>query len=120
MTEFSRQKITDFMTDIKSLSAEKYQMAVQVRDLYLKFDPDLAEEIKYGGLVFFRERDLIGGVFFYKEHISIEFSYGVSLSDPSSVLEGKGKLRRHIKLKALSDIDSKNVRHYVKEALGAV
>jgi len=117
MTEFSKQKVSDFMQDIQSLSAEKYQMVVQIRDLYLKFDADLIEDIKYGGLVFNKEKDLIGGIFVYKEHISIEFSYGVHLSDPSSVLEGKGKLRRHIKIKNLSDIKDKKVSRYVKESI---
>ena len=119
MKEFTNQKIADFMSDIRLLSVETYSMAVEVRELHFKFASDLTEEIKYGGLVFFRGKDLLGGIFFYKEHVSIEFSYGINLSDPSSVLEGKGKLRRHIKLRALGDIEAKNVAHYVKEAVTA-
>ena len=119
MKEFSSQKIADFMADIQSLSVETYELAVAARDLHFEYASDLTEDIKYGGLVFFRGKDLLGGIFIYKEHISIEFSYGINLSDPCSVLEGKGKLRRHIKLRALGDIEAKNVAHYVKEAVVA-
>lgn len=119
MTDFLNQKVSGFMEDIQSISPEQYQIAVQVRELYYKFDPGLVEEIKYGGLVFLRGKDLLGGIFFYKEHISIEFSYGVNLSDPASVLEGKGKLRRHIKLRSLNDVVTKRVNNYIKEALDA-
>ncbi len=117
MKEFTNQKIDDFMIDIQSISIEMYNMTIEVRRLYFEFASDLTEEIKYGGLVFFRNKDLIGGIFIYKEHVSIEFSYGANLSDPNSVLEGKGKLRRHIKLRSRDDIKEKNVAHYVKEAL---
>lgn len=117
MTAFSNQKIADLMADIQALSPERHQMALQVRDYFLKFAPDLVEEIKYGGLVFFREKELVGGIFFYKKHVSIEFSYGATLSDPHSVLEGKGKFRRHIKLMSTHDIAAKNIEHYIEETL---
>lgn len=111
------QIIIDFLEKIQATSPEQYQIALKVRELYLTYGPDLTEGIKYGGLVYFREGDLLGGIFFYKKHISLEFSYGVSLSDPFSVLEGKGNLRRHIKLTSVDDTDTKNVAHYIKEAL---
>ncbi len=117
MKEFSSRKIADFMSDIQSLSVETYEIAVEARELHFKFASELTEDIKYGGLVFSRGKELLGGIFFYKEHISIEFSYGANLSDPYSVLEGKGKLRRHIKLRVFGDIEAKNVAHYVKEAV---
>jgi len=107
------------MAGIQSISTENYQIAVEVRDQYFSFDPNLAEDIKYGGLAFFREKKLLGGVFFYKEHISVEFSYGINLTDPDSVLEGKGKLRRHIKLRALEDIKAKNVGFFIEQALAS-
>ncbi|WP_419834449.1 DUF1801 domain-containing protein [Endozoicomonas atrinae] len=76
------------------------------------------EDIKYGGLVFLKGKQLIGGLFFYQSHASIEFSEGANLSDPDSTLEGKGKLRRHIKITSCGDIQTRNVSSYVKEALG--
>ena len=92
-------------------------MAVKIRDIHFNCDPHISEDIKYGGLVFFKEKELVGGIFFYKEYISIEFSQGATLSDPNSVLEGKGKLRRHIKIRSQQDILTKNVTSYVQEVL---
>lgn len=117
MTTFSTPIISNFMMDIQSLSAERYEIAVQIRDLYFNYDPNISEVIKYGGLVFFKGNELMGGIFFYKEHISIEFSQGSALSDPNCVLEGKGKLRRHIKIRSQEEILTKNVKSYIQEVL---
>lgn len=105
------------MSDIQSLSVENYEIAVEVRRIFFNSAPTLSEEIKYGGLVFFKADVLVGGIFFYKQHISIEFSQGATLPDPSSVLEGKGKFRRHIKIRLVDDISEKNVVQYVQVAL---
>ncbi len=117
MTIFRTEKITDFMLDIQSISIERYDIALQIRKMYVDTLPTIIDDIKYGGLVFLRDGNLVGGVFFYKEHMSVEFSYGTSLSDPYMVLEGKGKFRRHIKITIADDIITKNISHYVKEAL---
>ncbi len=117
MKDFSTQRIAGFMMDLQSTEAERYDMALKIRDMYFNVDPDVIENIKYGGLNFSKGQKLIGGLFFYQSHASIEFSEGASLSDPDSVLEGKGKLRRHIKVTSYQDIQTKNVSSYVKEAL---
>ena len=49
----------------------------------------------------------IGGFFGHREHVSLEFKEGAFLADPSGVLEGRGKTRRHIKLYDVSDISAK-------------
>jgi len=120
MTTFSTSKISNFMSDIHAFSAERYEIAIQIRDIFFSCHPRIDEDIKYGGLVFFKEKELMSGIFFYKEHISIEFAQGASLSDPNSVLEGKGKLRRHIKIRSMQDILAKNVISYVQESLAGL
>ena len=85
--------------------------------------PDVHKGSKYGDTVFVTNPDapetigLVGGVFKYKEHISVEFSRGADFRDPEGLLEGKGKTRRHVKLRALSDLDEKNVTGFLKQAL---
>lgn len=87
----------------------------------LKRVPDANLRAMYGGTVFELERDTpasrIGGVFASTNHVSLEFSKGASFADPHGVLEGTGKLRRHIKLRALSDIDEKRCYHYLDLAI---
>jgi len=68
-------------------------------------------------LAFFKKGVLIGGIFPYKKHLSIEFSNGTDFSDPSSELEGKGKKRRHLKIFTVEDIDSINAIYFVKQVV---
>ncbi|MFV0543614.1 MAG: DUF1801 domain-containing protein [Marinicella pacifica] len=105
------------MNDLISVSPNKAEMVASIRALFLSANKTLTEDIKYGGLVFKLNNELIGGVFPYKNHISIEFSHGVDLADPDGLLEGKGKFRRHVKMIKKQDIESKNVAAFVAEAV---
>lgn len=40
----------------------------------------------------------------YKKHVILGFYYGTELPDPEHVLEGTGKLMRHVKLYTIEDI----------------
>jgi len=75
----------------------------------------------YGGCVFELEPDVpksrIGGVYAYRDHITVEFAKGAHLDDPYAVLEGGGKLRRHIKLRRLADVTDTHVCDYLDRAV---
>lgn len=117
MTTFSTARVTDFMRDIQTLDGPWYEIAMQIRDMHFKCDPSLCEDIKFGGLVFNQNNELVSGIFFRKAHISVEFGHGTALPDPKSVLEGKGKDRRHIKVRSLADVTTKAISHFVQQAL---
>ena len=119
MTKYGSPKVAEFIADLLSESPERYEMVLQVRKLHFDTDQKLMEKIMYGGLVFFQGKELMSGIFLRKEHISIEFGNGSVLSDPDSVLEGKGKYRRHIKIRCLDDIAGKDVVRFVQENLGS-
>ncbi len=74
----------------------------------------------YGGIVIERElgvhNTMVCWHFVYKTHVSLEFGDGYRFSDPESVLEGKGKYRRHIKMTSPADIESKFVRAMIEQA----
>ncbi len=110
-------KISKFINDIQSISPEQAKSIESIRELFNKASHDLSEEIKYGGLVFFKSDSLIGGIFPYKKHISIEFSNGVDFNDPHELLEGKGKRRRHLKIHMHQDINSKNAGFFIEQSL---
>lgn len=110
-----KSKIDNFLQDIQSLSPEKYEILLRIRKIFLDANPALVEDIKYGGLVFNLAGILMGGIFVYGEHMSIEFSEGAALLDPDKILEGKGKKRRHIKIFVLPDIEKKKVKYFVKQ-----
>jgi len=89
-----------------------------LREIILGLAPSISEDVKYGGILFSAGQPFCG-VFSYAKHASLEFGAGASLPDNYKVLEGEGKLRRHIKLSSAQDIPGKHVREYLALALKA-
>ncbi len=110
-------KVNDFLADIQLISAAHFDMVVDIRTLFLKTNTVLVEDVKYGGLVFYLCDRLIGGIYAYKNHHSVEFSHGFGFTDVHGVLEGNGKKRRHIKIATRDDIAAKNVLYYITQAV---
>jgi len=44
-----------------------------------------------------------------KKHVTLGFNYGTELPDPGGLLEGTGKLFRHIKIKTRADLDNEHL-----------
>ncbi len=118
MNDSALEKVEDFISDIRSVNPEHAEIIEGVRALFTEENEELLQRIKYGGLAFFQKGRLIGGIFPYKKHVSIEFSNGANFSDPSSVLEGNGKKRRHLKIHTAEDVAAKNTEYFVKQAVG--
>ena len=117
MTFSENKRVNAFLDDLLVVSPKQLDIVLAIRELFLSTDSNLAEDIKYNGLVFIQSNKLVGGIFPYKAHISIEFSQGTRLSDPSGILEGKGEKRRHLKIIEKQDITRKNVRSFIKETV---
>jgi hypothetical protein len=118
MNDSALEEVENFIRDIQLVNPEYAEIIELVRDLFIEENEELLQGIKYGGLVFFQKGVLIRGIFPYKKHLSIEFSDGAEFTDPSSVLEGKGKKRRHLKIQKVEDIGTKNTEYFVKQAVG--
>jgi hypothetical protein len=78
--------------------------------------PEISERMMYGGIMFTLEKDF-GGVFAYKDHVSLEFSQGSQFNDPNKLLQGSGKFRRHLKFSSSEDVDDKMVLFFVDQAV---
>ena len=50
-------------------------------------------------------------------YVNLGFYHGVALKDPAGLLEGAGKGLRHIKIKSISDANSKEIVSLVKAAV---
>ena len=103
------------LEELREASPDQYELVRQVRDIVRSVAPEVCESVMYGGIVFAAPVQFCG-VFAYAEHVSVEFSRGYELDDPMHVLEGSGKLRRHIKLRVIGDVEAKRVRDYVSQA----
>ncbi len=109
----SNKKVSDFLLDIESLSPDKFEIVSTLRSLFLKANDTVEEDIKYGGVVFSIAGDLRGGIYVYKEHVSLEFSNGAEFTDAKGLLMGKGKKRRHIKLTTKDDIKTNECEVFI-------
>lgn len=104
-------RISKLLEDIRLLDSGRFELVQALRGIILGLDSSISEELKSGGLLFSAEKPFCG-VFSYTKHVSLEFGAGASLPDKCNVLEGEGKLRRHIKLSSTQDITGKHVLEY--------
>lgn len=92
-----------------------------IKEIVDEIEPDVRYLPKYGGEVLALDPDndakFVAGIFTYKDYVSLEFSEGASFDDPNGTLEGKGKSRRHLKFKTLEDVDAKDTKMFLKQAL---
>ena len=99
----------------------KAQAIEIIKNIVLKNAPNTNFREMYGGLVIELEKDnpksRVGGIYAYKDYVSLELAKGISFDDPDCVLEGSGKFRRHVKLHSLSDIEDKNCQMFVDQAV---
>lgn len=51
-----------------------------------------------------------------KTYVNLGFNYGAELPDPDKLLEGTGKLFRHVKIKSASDVKRPGVRKLLEVA----
>ncbi len=109
------KQVQRFLNDTRDIDDEKYQILQQCRKITFSLNKDITERIIYGGIMFTKNDEDFGGIFVSKKHVSFEFTNGSQLADENSLLEGKGKYRRHLKLKTISDIKEKQVEYFVKQ-----
>lgn len=108
-------RVANLLEDIRLQDARMYALVAVLRALVIEVAPGAGEEVKYGGL-FYTGQTPFCGIYAYQQHVTLEFSHGCALQDTAGVLEGKGKLRRHIRIEHADDIVRKAVRQYVAQA----
>ncbi|WP_395451475.1 DUF1801 domain-containing protein [Aminobacter sp. UC22_36] len=108
-------RVQAFLNEMRDHRADHFAIVSRVREIVLQAGPAISEEIKYGGILF-STRAPFCGIFSYAGHVTLEFSAGAALPDRHGMLLGQGKLRRHIKLFSVSDIQSRHVAAYVELA----
>jgi hypothetical protein len=116
MMKFINKQVQELIGDIEMFDHDNYDILMKLRDIIFSHNHEIQERVMYGGIMLSLESDFVG-LFVRKNHVSLEFGFGVYFKDPNGVLEGTGKLRRHLKLRSLKDIETKNVAYFVEQAL---
>jgi hypothetical protein len=52
----------------------------------------------------------------YTGHVTLGFYYGAELPDPEGILEGTGRLMRHVKIRSPKDLDNSALRTLIQAA----
>jgi hypothetical protein len=117
MRKSQDEEVQNLLNGIKMMDGEKYKSLVEIREIVFETYPETKEKLMYGGIVFFLDNELFSGIFVNKKHLTFEFSNGYLMKDPYDRLEGKGKYRRHLKIKKREDIVSKETAFFVKQAV---
>ena len=110
------EQVETFLQDLLMFDSEKFAILQELRKIVFSNYPKTNERMMYGGIMFSLNDDF-GGLFVRKKHISFEFGSGVYMDDPNQILEGTGKLRRHLKIRSLADIKNKNADFFVKQSI---
>jgi len=63
-----------------------------------------------------RLRDGVFHIAVYSNHVNLGFNDGASLDDPKGILQGSGKVIRHITMKASEDLERPELRAYIRRA----
>lgn len=110
------EQVEKYLEEMMLINDEQFNVLRKLREIVFNVNPKTNERIMYGGIMFSLNDDF-GGIFVRKNHISFEFGNGFTMNDPDKLLEGKGKFRRHLKIRSLSDIDDKKVEFFVKQSM---
>ncbi|MEX2597288.1 MAG: DUF1801 domain-containing protein [Salibacteraceae bacterium] len=120
MTSIKKSKnveVQKFLGEIKTTDSIKSDVLLEIRQIIFDFFPKTDEKIMYGGIVFFLNDELFSGLFLNKKHVTLEFSLGFLMKDPHDFLEGRGKYRRHLKIRTKEDIVDNDVSFFVQQSV---
>jgi hypothetical protein len=92
------------------------QIAETLRGIVLDTDPELRESIKWANPVY-EKRGKICYLSATERYVSLGFFSGASLTDPKGWIEGTGKKMRHVKFRAMEDIDPEQLAWWVRQAV---
>jgi hypothetical protein len=114
MTQELKELLNDFGPEVQ-------QLARSAREQILKLVPDTQEKVMkgykaisfhFGGAM----KDQFASLVLHKAHVNLQFTRGVDLPDPANLLEGTGKLMRHVKLRQPETIQQDEVQRLIKTA----
>jgi hypothetical protein len=82
--------------------------------------PDAVVTVRDGDIGFGATTGYKGLVFVvspHAKHVTLGLAGGASLPDPAGLMEGRGKVHRHIKMRESADLDRPELRELMAEAM---
>jgi hypothetical protein len=110
----------DIQRWLASKPAATAELARQLCDLILKLYPHATVTVDSDLIGFGSRRGYKGLVFVvgaYRQHVTLGLSGGADLPDPAGLMEGTGKVHRHVKLRRAEELDRPELRELMAAAL---
>ncbi len=101
---------------IERRNAGLKQVTDGLRRLLKKTVPKSREAINPWGIPMFDFHGPLCLIMVGKNHVTLGFPRGTSLTDPTGLLEGTGKNLRHVKLKGVEELRDANLRRLILQA----
>jgi Domain of unknown function (DU1801) len=97
-------------------------LALAARAFVLEMIPDISEMVDVKARIIgfgysVRYADQLCMLMPTKAGVNLGIAYAMELPDPKKILEGTGKLHRHVKLKGEADLENVALRNLLKAAL---
>lgn len=102
---------------VESLSSWKKEVAEKLRRVIRTASRELTEEVKWGWPCYTSCGKNICGFMDMRETVNFVLYLGAELTDPDDLIEGTGKLMRHVKLRAAKDVDKPKFQKFIQESL---
>jgi hypothetical protein len=97
-------------------SAKNRKIIAALRKLVKRIAPKLEESVKWGNGCWVMSKAPVSYVYSAPDHVQLGFFRGASLEDPRGLLEGKAQYVRHIKVRAVDEIDEKAFAALLRQA----
>ncbi|WXG46920.1 MAG: DUF1801 domain-containing protein [Candidatus Atabeyarchaeum deiterrae] len=91
-------------------------IVAMIRELMRDMAPDAKELISYGIPVWKRNK-MLAVISPTKKDITFAFSRGAEFKDKYGLLQGVGKVSKHVKIKSLDEVNKEALKYYIKQAL---
>jgi hypothetical protein len=104
--EYVRTKIRPDQQDIVAM----------LRDLMRELAPHAKEIISYG-IPAWKGKRILVVISPTKKDITFAFSHGAEFEDKYGLLQGVGKVSKHVKIKDLKDVNQDALRYYIQQAI---
>ena len=115
------QKKRDFAMNVDEFVKSKVLpehrgIVEQVRQYMRELAPDAQEVISYG-IPAFKGNRVLAVISPTKKDITLAFSHSAEFEDKYGLLQGVGKVSKHLKFKTASEVKKEVVRYYITQAM---
>ncbi len=93
-----------------------HNIVAMLRELMHEMAPNAKEVISYG-IPAWRGNKILAVISPTKKDITFAFSRGAEFIDKYGLLQGVGKVSKHVKIKSLDKVNKEALKNYIKQAL---